>query len=121
MSELIRSERRQSGPCSSTTTFLPARVSTAANTAPAAPAPTMATSTFSRVAISPAPLRQDVRHIGNTEPREPLDGAVDHVDRVVAQRAVDEPLRRPLPAVELALAQPGDEVMLLGGGQLGVF
>src|ERR1700722_20391673 len=90
MSELMRSESCQSGPCSSNTTFLPARVSTAANTAPAAPAPTMTASTFSRLAISPVPLRQDMRHVGNPEPGEALDGAVDHIDCVVAQRAVDK-------------------------------
>src|SRR5258708_4483647 len=119
MSELMRSESCQSGPCSSSTTFLPARVSTAANTAPAAPAPTMTTSTFSSVAISPAPRRQNVRHVGNAEPREALDGAVDHVDRVVAQGAVDESLRRPLPALDLVLPQPIDEIVLLGGVELG--
>src|ERR1700687_196780 len=105
MSELMRSESCQSGPCSITTTFLPARVSTAAKTAPAAPAPTMTASTFSNVAMSPAPLGEDVRHVGNREARKSLDGAVDDVDRVVAQRAVDELLRRSLPALELVLAQ----------------
>src|SRR4030081_679847 len=119
MSELMRSESCQSGPCSSSTTFLPARVSTAANTAPAAPAPTMTASTFSRVAMSPAPLRHDMRHVGDPEPREAFHGAVDHIDRVVAQRAVDEGLRRPLPALDLALAQPVHEVMLLRGAEVG--
>src|SRR5262252_6729217 len=108
MSELMRSESCQSGPCSITTTFLPARVSTAANTAPAAPAPTMTASTFSNVAISPAPLREDVRHVGHAEARKALDRAVDHVDRVVAQHAVDRRLRRAQPALELALAHAGD-------------
>src|SRR5215471_17724584 len=102
MSELMRSESCQSGPCSITTTFLPARVSTAANTAPA---PTMTASTFSNVAMSPAPLREDVRHVGHAEARKALDRAVDHVDRVVAQHAVNRRLRRPLPALELGLAQ----------------
>src|SRR5580692_8359178 len=119
ISELMRSESCQSGPCSSSTTFLPARVSTAANAAPAAPAPTMTASTFSRLAISPAPLRQDMGHVGNPEPCEALDGAVDHIDRVVAQRTVDERLRRSLPALELALAQPIDEIVLLAGIELG--
>src|SRR5450755_4084196 len=96
MSELIRSVSCQSGPCSSSTTFLPARVSTAANTAPAAPAPTMTASTFSKLAMSPAPLRQNVGHVGNPQARKALDGAVDHIDRIVAQRAIDEGLRRPL-------------------------
>src|SRR3984893_18013846 len=90
MSELMRSESCQSGPCSSSTTFLPARVSTAAKTAPAAPAPTMTASTFSSVAISPPPLGQDVRHVRNREPREAFDGAVDDIDGVVAHDAVDE-------------------------------
>src|SRR5258708_8749829 len=110
MSELMRSVSRQSGPCSSSTTFLPARVSTAANTAPAAPAPTMTASTFSSVAMSPAPLGQDVGHVGNPEPREALHGAVGHVDRVVAQGAVDEGLRRSLPALDLALAEAVDAI-----------
>src|SRR5712672_2044649 len=121
MSELIRSESFQSGPRSITTTFLPARVSTAANTAPAAPAPTMTASTLSKVAMSPAPLREDVRHVGHPEARKALDGAVDHIDRVVAQRAVDEGLRWSLPALELVLAQPADEVALLRLGELGIF
>src|ERR1700688_711804 len=113
MSELIRSESCQSGPCSSSTTFLPARVSTAANTAPAAPAPTMTASTFSSAAMSPAPLRQDMGHVGNPEPRQAFDGAVDHIDRVVAQGPVDQCLRGSLPALELALAQPIDEIVPL--------
>src|SRR5258708_29505081 len=115
MSELMRSVSRQSGPCSSSTTFLPARVSTAANTAPAAPAPTMTTSTFSSVAMSPAPLGQNVGHVGNPEPREALHGAVDDIDRIVTQRAVDKRLRRSVPALDLVLAQPIDEIVLLGG------
>src|SRR6266851_9149715 len=121
ISELMRSESCQSGPCSITTTFLPARVSTAANTAPAAPAPTMTASTLSNVAISPAPLGEDVRHVGHPEAGKALDGAVNHIDRVVAQRAVDERLRRSLPAIELALAQPGDEVALLRLSEPGIF
>src|SRR5580704_2517071 len=103
MSELMRSVSCQSGPRSSSTTFLPARVSTAANTAPAAPAPTMTASTFSS-AMSPAPFGQDMGHVGNAEPREAFDRAVDHIDRVVAQGAVDGALRGSLPAFELALA-----------------
>jgi hypothetical protein len=89
MSELMRSESFQSGPRSITTTFLPARVSTAANTAPAAPAPTMTASTFSNVAMLPAPRRRDVRHVGRSDPLEALDRSVDDVDRVVAQRQID--------------------------------
>src|ERR1700716_3164194 len=120
MSELMRSESCQSGPCSSTTTFLPARVSTAANTAPAAPAPTITASAFSRVAMSPAPLRKDMGHVRHAEPRKALHGAVSHIDRVVARGAIDERLRRALPALDLVLAQTGDEVALLGGGEIGI-
>src|SRR5579871_1773991 len=94
ISELMRSDSCQSGPRSNSTTFLPARVSTAANTAPAAPAPTIATSTFSS-AILPAPLRQDVRHVRNIDPRKALDGAVDHINRIVAQHRIDKALLRP--------------------------
>src|SRR5579883_276489 len=114
ISELMRSESCQSGPRSNKTTFLPARVSTAANTAPAAPAPTIAASTFSS-AMSPAPLRQDMRHVRNIDARKAFDGAVDHVDRIVAQHRVDEALRRPFPAFELALAQRIDERPLRRG------
>src|SRR6266545_1030998 len=114
MSELIRSESFQSGPRSITTTFLPARVSTAANTAPAAPAPTMTASTFSNVAMSPAPRRLDVRHIGRSDPPEALDCSVDDVDRVVAQRQIDAGLGGALPSLELALPQRIDEIALLG-------
>src|SRR3981081_2052355 len=119
MSELMRSESCQSGPCSSSTTFLPARVSTAANTAPAAPAPTMTASAFARAAMSPAPLGKDMGHVRHAEPRKALNGAVSHIDRVIAQCAVDERLRRALPAFDLVLAQAGDEVALLGGGEIG--
>src|SRR5580658_303335 len=110
MSELMRSVSAQSGPCSRSTTFLPARVSTSANTPPEAPAPTMTASTFSSAAMSPCPRRQDVRQVGHADAREALDGTVDDVDRVVAQHAVDEPLRRPgVPALDLLMAQELDE------------
>src|SRR5689334_13105002 len=115
MPELIRSESFQSGPRSITTTFLPARASTAAKTAPAAPAPTMTASTFSNVAMSPAPRRRDVRHVGRSDPLEARDRSVDHVDRVVAQRQIDIGLRGALPALELTLPQRIDEIALLGG------
>ena len=69
MSELMRSVSFQSGPCSKSTTFLPARVSTAANTEPAAPAPTMTASTFSS-AISPPLLGNDMGQVGHAHPRE---------------------------------------------------
>src|SRR4051812_3723401 len=114
MSELIRSESFQSGPRSITTTFLPARASTAANTAPAAPAPTMTASTFSNVAMSPAPRRRDVRHIGRSNPPKALDRSVDDVDRVVAQRQIDVGLAGALPGFELALSQRIDKIALLG-------
>src|SRR5882757_10256520 len=90
MSELMRSESCQSGPCSISTTVLPARVRTAANTAPAAPAPTMTASAFSKAAMSPAPLGKDMGHVRHAEPGKALNGAVNHIDRVIAQRAVDE-------------------------------
>src|SRR4030081_3616975 len=82
MSDEMRSEVCQSGPLSLTTTFLPAFASTAAKTEPDAPAPTMTTSTFSCVAMSPPLLRRDVRHVGNAQRLIAFHGAVDHVDRV---------------------------------------
>src|SRR5277367_6353814 len=87
MSDEIRSVSSQSGPLSSSTTFLPALASTAANVEPDAPAPAMTTSTFSFGAIpfaamSPPLLGRDVRHIGNTETFVSLHGAVDDVDGV---------------------------------------
>src|ERR1700752_3731930 len=90
MSELTRSAGCQSGPCSSIATFLPWPARTAAYTEPDAPAPTMATSTFSCVAISPPLRRRDVRHVGNAEFGVAVDGAVDHVDRVAAGHQIDE-------------------------------
>src|SRR5258708_39480077 len=80
MSDEMRSEVCQSGPLSITTTRLPAFASTAAKTEPDAPAPTMTTSTFSWVAMSPPLFRRDVRHVGNAERLVTLHGAVDHVD-----------------------------------------
>src|SRR5258708_3662085 len=65
-SELTRSVSFQSGPASSTTTFLPALARTAANVEPDAPEPTMTTSTFS-FAMSPPLRRRDMRHVGNAE------------------------------------------------------
>src|SRR5271154_2042571 len=96
MSDETRSLSFQSGPCSSRTTFLPARVSTAANTEPAAPAPTMTASTFSS-AISPAPFGNDMGQIGDPDAGEAIHGAVGDVDGVVAQARIDQWLRRPLP------------------------
>src|ERR1700751_5220614 len=111
-SELIRSEGCQSGPLSKSTTFLPALASTAAYVEPDAPAPTMTTSTFSCVAISPAPLRLDVGHLAR-------HGAVHDVDRVAAQDEIDEPAGRALPTVDLVLPHLVDEVVLRGGVELG--
>src|SRR3989441_12874565 len=109
----MRSDSCQSGPVSSTPPFLPAFASTAANTEPEAPAPTMATSTFSCVAMSPPLQGRDVRHVGNAERRVALDGAIHHVDGVAAQHEVHECAGRPLPAFDLVLAHQIDEVALL--------
>src|SRR5207248_10800506 len=108
MSELMRSESCQSGPVSSSRTFLPALASVAANTEPDAPAPTMTASTFSPlftgVAMSPPLERHDVRLIGDAERFVALDRSVDDIDRVTAQHEVDKARRRPLPALQLVLA-----------------
>src|SRR5258706_337050 len=117
-SELTRSESFQSGPCSSTTTFLPVFASTAAKTEPDAPAPTTTTSTFSSLAMSPPPLGRDVRHVGDAEGLVAFHGSVDHVDGVAARHQVDERPGRALPAVELVLAHQVDELALLHGPEL---
>src|SRR5882762_2810788 len=109
-SELMRSESCQSGPVSRITTFLPAFASTAATTEPEAPAPTMATSTFSCVAMSPLLQGRDVRHVGNAERRVALGRAIHHVDGVAAQHEVHECAGRTLPAFDLVLAHQIDEV-----------
>src|SRR5215470_942727 len=116
-SELTRSVSCQSGPASSTTTFLPAFASVAAKTDPDAPAPTTTTSTFSRVAMSPPLERRDVRLIRDAERFVALDGAVDDIDGVAAQQEVDEARRRPLPALQLSLAHQVDELALRIGGE----
>src|SRR6201986_1719274 len=103
MSDEMRSVSFQSGPCSSSTTFLPARASTAANTEAAAPAPTITASTFSS-AISPPLLRQDVGQIRHADPGEALHRAVDDVDGIIAEIRIDDALRRAVPALELAPA-----------------
>src|SRR6478672_2352624 len=108
----MRSLSCQSGPCSRTTTFLPAFASTAAKTEPEAPAPTMTTSTFS-FAMSPPLGRRDVGHVGNAEAGIAVHGAVDDVDRVAAQQQVDEWSTRALPAFDLVLAHVVDETSLL--------
>src|ERR1700674_1319291 len=118
MSEVMRSPSCQSGPCSSSTTFLPACASTAANVAPEAPAPTMATSTFSLVAISPPLRRSDMRHVGNAQALVPGHGAENDIHRIAAQNEIDEWPRRALPALDLALTQAIDEVVLLGFAEL---
>src|SRR5207247_9117981 len=94
-SELTRSESCQSGPVSSTTTFLPAFASVAANTDPEAPAPTMTASTFSRVAISPPLQRHDVRLVRNAERLVAFDRAVHHVSRIAAHHEFHEALHPP--------------------------
>src|SRR5450631_2937386 len=116
-SELMRSPSCQSGPASSSTTFLPAFAITEAKTEPDAPAPTMTTSTFS-LAMSPAPGRCDMRLVGNAEMGIALHGPVDDIDGVGPQQEVDETRARAFPALELALAHEIDEVVLLGGVKL---
>src|SRR5262245_25432624 len=103
ISELIRSVSCQSGPASSSTTFLPALASTEANAAPDAPAPTMTTSTFS-FAMSPPPLWSDMGLVRDAERFVTLHRTVDDVDRVAAQDGVDEWRGRTLPALDLVLA-----------------
>src|SRR5437660_1456150 len=121
ISELMRSESCQSGPVSSSTTFLPALASVAANTEPDAPAPAMTASTFSPlftgVAMSPPLERHDVRLIGDAERFVPLDRAVDDIDRVTAQHEVNKARRRPLPARQLVLAHQVHELALRVGGE----
>src|SRR5215471_14614874 len=118
MSELTRSVGCQSGPCSRITTFLPWPAMTAANTEPDAPAPTMTTSTFSCVAMSPPRLGFDVGHVGNFKPRIAFGRAVDHIDRVAARHEINERSGRSLPAVDLVLAHAVDEVVLARGVEL---
>src|SRR5438034_6401774 len=97
-SELIKSDICQSGPDSSSTTFLPAFDKTEANSDPDAPAPTITTSTFSCGAISPPFRRFDVRHVRNAKCCVAIHCAVDHVDRIAAQHQIDEWSGRTLPA-----------------------
>src|SRR5262245_16389168 len=113
----MRSASCQSGPCSRSTTFLPAFASTAAKTEPDAPAPTMTTSTFS-FAMSPPLARRDVRHVGNAEGRVAVHGAVDDVDGIAAQHQIDERPRRALPAFDLVLPHLADEAALFDFTQL---
>src|SRR5947207_3085592 len=118
-SELMRSASCQSGPVSSTTTFLPALASVAANTEPEAPAPTMTTSTFSRVAMSPPLQRRDMRLVWNAERFVALDRAVHHVDRIAAHHEVGETLSRSLPSLQLALSHEVHHFALRRYGQPG--
>src|SRR5690348_16869607 len=115
-SELMRSESCQSGPVSSTTTFFPARASFAAYTDPEAPAPTMTTSTFSRVAMSPPLQRHDVRLVGNAERFITFDRAIHDVDSVATQEEVNKPGRRTLPIGQFVLPHEVDEIALRIGG-----
>src|SRR3954469_26045594 len=118
ISELMKSWFFQSGPNSRITTFLPALVRMSAKIAPVGPAPTMATSTFSCVAMSPPRRRQDMRHVRHAQPFEALDRTVDDVDRVVAEDAVDLALRRALPIRVFVLPHQIDKFALLGGAEL---
>src|SRR5215471_6057614 len=114
----MSSESCQSGPASSSTTFLPAFASTEANTDPDAPAPTMTTSTFS-FAMSPPLLWSDVGLIRDAEHLVALHGAVHDVDGIAAQDGVDERRGRALPAVDLVLAHVVHELDLLIRRRLG--
>src|SRR5215470_273249 len=114
-SELIRSLSCQSGPDSSSTTFLPALANTEAYKLPEAPAPTTTTSIFS-FAMSPPLLRRNVGHVGNAELGIAFHRAVDDVDGIAAEDEVDEGTGWTLPAVDLVLAHQIDE-----GGSLLVF
>src|SRR5262245_60203456 len=113
----MRSESCQSGPCSSSTTFLPALARIAAKTDPDAPAPTMTTSAFS-LAMSPPLGRRDVGHVGDAEAGIAFHGAVDDVDGVAAQQQIDEWSAGPLPTLDLVLAHAVDEAALLRGCEL---
>src|SRR5262245_21172874 len=109
----MRSDSFQSGPASSTTTFLPAFAITAAYTEPEAPEPTTTTSTFS-FAMSPPLGRRDVRHVGNAQRVVSGHRAVDDVHGVEAQDRIDKTAARPLPTFDLVLAHIADEIALLG-------
>src|SRR3974390_3336141 len=116
----MRSVSCQSGPSSSSTTFLPACASTAANTEPEAPAPTMTTSTFS-FAMSPAPGRRDVGHVGNPQGGISVHGPVDDIDGIAAQQQINERSGRALPAFQLALTHAVHQAALLGFAELRKF
>src|SRR5258707_10024821 len=117
ISELMRSESSQSGPDSSSTTFLPALASTDAYTEPEAPAPTMTTSTFSLL-ISPPLLGWNMRHVGNAERLITFHRSVDDVDRIGAKHGVDQRARPPGPAFDLVLPHQVDEAALIGRREL---
>src|SRR5579864_2630886 len=114
ISEEMRSDVVQSGPLSITTTLRPALASTAANVEPDAPAPTMTTSTFSWVAMSPPLLGSDMGLVGNAELRVALHGAVDHVHGIAAQHEIDERALRALPALDLVLPHQVNEIVPFG-------
>src|SRR5579864_1862672 len=113
----MRSESAQSGPCSSSTTFLPAFASTDAKTEPDAPAPTITTSTFSFV-ISPPLFRWNVRHIGNAERLVAFHRAVHDVDGIGSQHGIGEWRRPALPVFDLVLPQAVDKLALISSRQL---
>src|SRR5690242_5303337 len=108
-SELTRSCNCQSGPLSRITTFLPALASTDAYTDPDAPAPTMTTSTFSLVAMSPPPLWSDVGHVRHPKVLVAVHRGIDDIDGIRAQHRIDEWAGRTLPACQLVLAHGVDE------------
>src|SRR5215472_4612283 len=78
----------------------------------------MTTSTFS-LAMSPAPGWRNVRHVRNPERGIAVHGAVHDVDRIRAQRRIDEAAGRALPSLDLVLPHRIDEIVLLGGIELG--
>src|ERR1700729_4235524 len=117
ISELIKSDRSQSGPLSRNTTFLPAFASTEAKTEPEAPAPTMTTSTFSFV-ISPPLFRGDMRHIGNAQSLVAFHRAVDDIDGIASQHCINQRPRRSGPVFNLVLTHPIDKLALIGDRQL---
>src|SRR6202011_5555839 len=98
--------------------FLPALARAAAYTEPDAPAPTMTTSTCSRLAISPPLLRRNVRHVWDAEGGVTFHCSVDHIDSVAARHRIDQRPRRTLPAVDHRLPHQVDKIVLLGRVQL---
>src|SRR5690242_15040219 len=95
------------------TTFLPALASTEAYTEPDAPAPTMTTSTFSLLAMSPPPLWRDVGHVGHAESLIAFHRRIDDVDGIAAKNSIDKRPGRALPAGGFVLAHGVDEISLV--------